>query len=63
MAEWSKAPRSGRGPLCGRGFESHFLHSIFTFQKTKCISSYTQAYMSQGLYVLLVRFLHGSLDL
>lgn len=24
MAEWSKALRSGRSPLCGRGFESHF---------------------------------------
>ena len=42
MAEWSKAPRSGRGPK-GRGFESHFCqHMIFheaalTFPIVQCV--------------------------
>ena len=30
MAEWSKAPRSGRGPK-GRGFESHFCYYLLFF--------------------------------
>ena len=36
MAERSKAPRSGRGLLCRRGFESHFLHYIFATYELLC---------------------------